>query len=419
MRNARSANTFLLSLLVVLISAATHAQPRQSSEANDSTVTLANVRSFGVKGDGIANDTAAFQAAIDSGKHLFLPNGTYILSPLRLRDGSQITGEGRHTVIHPASPRQSEIFLIAGAGLEAKQRATYVRLENMTLYARSPMPLRTAAIRIAYANRVSLDRLVVNGFSDNILIDNSTYIYVTHSDSNGASHANLLAQNTDTTHGPYYSSNLYLEDSNFDSSPSAFASIFISDWSTVRIANCDVTGNRGRGIDIEQSVSPTDKPGDIVLTGNTIDSNAKEGIVFDHIRNSTIDKNWVSSGRREGLDGIAIRASEAIAVTSNQLFWNGRSGLACSACAGIALIGNIAESNRLSGIALASTSGSIVSGNIAIGNAKYAAGTIGATQLFGIVEDAASSGNTFLANKASGNKSADTRLGGANSKMLP
>lgn len=42
-----------------------------------------NVRSFGAKGDGVADDTAAIQAAIDAGAtggYVRAPAGTYLLS---------------------------------------------------------------------------------------------------------------------------------------------------------------------------------------------------------------------------------------------------------------------------------------------------------------------------------------------------
>ena len=53
-----------------------------------------NVRDFGAKGDGKADDTAAIQRAIDECREVFFPAGTYAVSDtLRLRPDSRLFGE--------------------------------------------------------------------------------------------------------------------------------------------------------------------------------------------------------------------------------------------------------------------------------------------------------------------------------------
>lgn len=55
---------------------------------------VANVLDFGAVGDGSANDTAAIQAAIDSGnRYVFFPEGTYNVTSLTLDDGVCLVGE--------------------------------------------------------------------------------------------------------------------------------------------------------------------------------------------------------------------------------------------------------------------------------------------------------------------------------------
>lgn len=68
-----------------------------------------NVKWFGAKGDGIADDMAAIQRAIDAasaqkGGTVFFPPGTYIVSPsgrtfMMLRDNVNLMGEGTSSVI--------------------------------------------------------------------------------------------------------------------------------------------------------------------------------------------------------------------------------------------------------------------------------------------------------------------------------
>ncbi|MBP5638265.1 MAG: glycoside hydrolase family 28 protein, partial [Victivallales bacterium] len=44
-----------------------------------------NVKDFGAVGDGIANDTAAIQRALDAGGAVYVPGGTYRTGTLYLR----------------------------------------------------------------------------------------------------------------------------------------------------------------------------------------------------------------------------------------------------------------------------------------------------------------------------------------------
>ena len=57
---------------------------------------VVNVRDFGAVGDGVTDDTAAIQAAIDSGKNIFIPMGVYLCGrELELKTKGQIiTGAG-------------------------------------------------------------------------------------------------------------------------------------------------------------------------------------------------------------------------------------------------------------------------------------------------------------------------------------
>ncbi|GGD83216.1 right-handed parallel beta-helix repeat-containing protein [Microbacterium murale] len=54
-----------------------------------------SVESFGAKGDGVTDDTAAVQAAIDSGESVYFPPGTYVVSGLTVRSGMRLYGSSR------------------------------------------------------------------------------------------------------------------------------------------------------------------------------------------------------------------------------------------------------------------------------------------------------------------------------------
>jgi hypothetical protein len=53
---------------------------------------------FNARGDGMTDDTAALQAAIDAGRPVFLRGGTYAVTRLRLRAGLLLVGDGHATL---------------------------------------------------------------------------------------------------------------------------------------------------------------------------------------------------------------------------------------------------------------------------------------------------------------------------------
>ena len=92
----------------------------------DASDTVLNVRQFGAKGDGKADDTKALQSAIDSaasrGGSVFVPPGVYRSGELQVRPHVSITGvpawdyrQGFGSVIQLADPHASCLLNITGA----------------------------------------------------------------------------------------------------------------------------------------------------------------------------------------------------------------------------------------------------------------------------------------------------------------
>lgn len=91
--------------------------------------TVFNVKAhrFGAVGDGVANDTAAIQAAIDAttgGGEILLPGGTYLSGALTLGDNISLIGAGRNFTTIKANAAVS----VLSATLKS-----HVRVANLTL----------------------------------------------------------------------------------------------------------------------------------------------------------------------------------------------------------------------------------------------------------------------------------------------
>lgn len=103
---------------------------------------VVNVRDFGAVGDGVTDDAAAIQAAIDSGAaRVYLPKGTYILgTPLLLRSGVtqglEIVGESRtNTILQPGANDIKAAPINQNALIINQANAGAVSIRNLRFFA--------------------------------------------------------------------------------------------------------------------------------------------------------------------------------------------------------------------------------------------------------------------------------------------
>jgi hypothetical protein len=92
--------------------AAGQATPATSTAPAAPAVATGDVRSRGARGDGVADDTAAIQAACAAGGDVVLPAGTYLVTrPISLSGRVRILGAGATVV---SSAPTGEVFVAAG-----------------------------------------------------------------------------------------------------------------------------------------------------------------------------------------------------------------------------------------------------------------------------------------------------------------
>lgn len=89
---------------------------------------IVNVKDYGAVGDGIVDDTVAFQRAINnSGGTVYVPVGTYSITAVTLKVGSQLIGENRNLSIIKLRTA------MAGNGMINAVFAHGCAIENMTI----------------------------------------------------------------------------------------------------------------------------------------------------------------------------------------------------------------------------------------------------------------------------------------------
>ena len=161
-----------------------------------------NVLDFGAKGDGVTNDTAAIQAAVNAGGTVYFPDGTYEITHVDLSSNTQIIGESWNTIIHQIAGTNPRPGAYDGMfTMNYTNNATPTKnvvFKDLQFRMNTPVGTYTAADEQSH--------IILGGHTENIIVDNCLFygwrgdaIFVGSQMSGVGVPTNYAAQNTTIT----------------------------------------------------------------------------------------------------------------------------------------------------------------------------------------------------------------------------
>jgi chitodextrinase len=321
---------------------------------------VVNVKNKGARGNGSANDTAAFQAAINqvagSGGTVLVPDGTYMIDAVkRLFLKSNMTFRMTSGAIMKAMPtanprysllrmdKASNINIIGGKlqGERAQHRGTGGEFgHGIEINTGKNVVIEGVTSRDMWGDGFTIDYNSSNVTVCSVTADNNRRQGLTITAANGVVIKNSVFKNSNGT----------LPMSGIQIEPNLGQST-----SNVKILNSQILGNKGYGIKLVVPVSGSIT--NVTIDGNTIAGNsapgkAAQGITINHTSGHRITNNIVKNNYQDGL-GLSNGANNNI-VTGNTVTGNG-----------------LGASTYGTGIIMWDRSTkNIVTGNIATGNKK-------------------------------------------------
>lgn len=254
--------------------------------------TVFDVRDFGAAGDGVTDDTAVLQAAIDSAAAVqgivFIPPGRYLTGPLYGAPKIRLTGAANFSFREPGGS-----VLVLKPGCEAK-----------------------ALLDITFAYGISIDNLclVGDGIEAERLVHGIGIFKVDYGkqeDTPCIDHCRIERFSGDAIHlqriwcfSVRHCSCCFC----------GGAGILVRGWDGFILDNW-LSGNRGAGY------AAYDENASVTLTGNRIEWNRSGGIVARGGAKYNITGNYID---RSGCAGMDIQGGSDFAVTGNVIYRSGK-----------------------------------------------------------------------------------------------
>ncbi len=261
-----------------------------------------NVKDFGAKGDGVADDQAAIQAAMNeakaTGKTVWMPEGTYNHSGVLTLDGAKMEGAGDKTVLHATNPHEGAIKL-TGDGSSLSNLTTSVNASD-----RSSMP-NAASVLVQNASNATVANVTTQGACSNgIRLDNATGSKITNNLVLGSNADGLAVMNGSSDNLIQHNVVYQAGDDSF--SDNSYTNEGKQDSNNTFDGNLSLDNAYGRGMAFAGSKNAT-------ITNNVISGSKWIGIWADSDHNSG---TMESSGHRIA-NNTVINSPNGAPVQSN------------------------------------------------------------------------------------------------------
>lgn len=135
--------------------------PKPAEDKDDEEITPINVKYYGAVGDGVTDDTAAIQAALNASSTVYFPKGTFkITSALNVPNGRTVYGKGNESVIWTVGDHA--VFLATGTFINTATPAVHASDVNISkLMIKSYVARRQYAVEGDTINNLTVSDLTV------------------------------------------------------------------------------------------------------------------------------------------------------------------------------------------------------------------------------------------------------------------
>ena len=265
---------------------------------NQKAQEVVSVLDYGATGDGITDDTTAIQAAINTGKSVYFPDGTYIVTALTTLSNQRLSGNGPSSIL--------------------KQKAGSANF--------------TRVITVNAQTNVIIEKLHINGNGNaqqvgeqnhGIFIVESTNVLVQHNIVHDCQGDNIgVYSNTDpvTVNGVVITNNIIynLGRSGIVLSGHGARSVIISNNSINTGTYITTSTSKGNAIHLELDNTSANYIGDVVVQGNTC---IGTGITSSgNFTSLVINGNTVRNVNQTiAIAHIGIVAASSLTITNNVL----------------------------------------------------------------------------------------------------
>ncbi|MEG7377831.1 glycosyl hydrolase family 28-related protein [Bacillus subtilis] len=239
-----------------------------------------SITRFGAKGDGVTDDTDAFQKALNIGGKVIIPPGTYLVGQLKINSNTHFFGSGKPTIKHNLSTGWSSPFpraMIVNSNLPTYKKpddATReykaglnknIILENITFDGQNSPIYGIQMVAADYVSIINCDVINTSGGLDfravrdsyvNLHLDNVQEDGISISDQNFKPLTGERGISTRVLFEKCLVENSCLVNS--DTPPDANAYEFDDGMSHIYLLNCGAINNHGSGFEVHVHTSEYD-----------------------------------------------------------------------------------------------------------------------------------------------------------------